>query len=173
MSLNFIKWVEVLENTPAVVSALLHNISDEWTNRNEGENTWTAKEVIAHLIVCEQTNWLPRARIILSDNELKTFVPMDMTGHFKVAEDNTLQQLLFQFKDLRERSLEELKKYKLQEHDLLKIATHPVAGEVSLQQVIATWVSHDMAHISQIARIIAKQNTDYVGNFKRYLKILG
>lgn len=172
MNFSLEKSLEILENTPHVVSTLLRNLSDDWTIKNEGENTWSAKEVVAHLIVCEETDWLTRARIILSDKQDKTFVPIDMTAHFEIAQNNSLKDLLFQFKQLREIGTDELKAFNLQEHDFLKTANHPVLGAVNLQQLIATWVTHDLTHIAQIARVIAKQNNDLVASFKTYLSIL-
>lgn len=172
MQFNINQWLEVLKNTPEVVFAMLHNLSEEWISQNEGENTWTAKEVLAHLVLCEETNWLLRARIILSDNRDKTFDLIDMTAHLEIARNQSLQELLHKFRELRKTGVEELKSYHLQEQDFLKTAIHPVTGEVNLQQVISTWLTHDMTHIAQIARIIAIQNKDLVGSFKQYLSIL-
>lgn len=172
MTLDFNKWAEVLNNTPGVLLALFHDLSDDWVSRNEGESTWTAKEVLAHLIVCEETNWLPRAKIILADNEHKLLNPINMEAHFALAQNNSVQQLLVQFQELRTHSIAYLKGCNLDEEDLAKAAIHPVTGEVTLGQIIATWLSHDMTHISQIARIIAKQNKNLVGSFERYLSIL-
>ncbi|SKB40055.1 DinB family protein [Daejeonella lutea] len=170
--MDFKKWAEVLTNTPKTLSSLFHNLSDEWINANEGENTWNAKEVLAHLIVCEETNWLPRAKIILAGDEQQVFTPINMEAHFQLAENNPVRHLLEQFNDLRSYSIRYLKDCKLREEDLSKTALHPVMGAVTLRQILATWVAHDMTHISQIARIIAKQNKDYVGSFERYLRIL-
>ena len=117
MPLDVHKWMEILQNIPSVISALLHNLSDEWTAQNEGENTWTVREVLAHLIVCEETNWLPRVRIVLSDNQHKPLDPIDMRVHFSIAQKKTLQQLIFQFKTFRKNGIVELKRYNLQEYD--------------------------------------------------------
>ena len=172
MKFSFNKSLEILESTPMVISALLINLSDEWTEENEGEGTWTAKEVVAHLIVCEETNWLSRTRVILYDSVDKIFVPIDMALHFKIADTNMLPDLIDQFKNLRESSLSEIKGFNLQEEDFLKIAIHPKIGEVSLQELISAWVTHDLTHIAQISRVIAKQNIGLVGGFSEYLKIL-
>jgi uncharacterized damage-inducible protein DinB len=169
MEFSFNKTVEIIANTPDAVFALLHNLSDDWINQNEGDNTWTVKEVIAHLIECEETNWLPRIRIILNSPE-RVFAPMDMQAHFEIAKNNSLQELLIKFKELRVSALSELKG--LQEADFFKSAIHPVIGEVMIHQLISTWATHDMAHLAQIARIIAKQNKEFVGGFKQYLNIL-
>lgn len=166
MNFSLEKSVEIITNTPNVVTALLYNLSDEWTTSNEGENTWTVKEVIAHLIVCEETDWLPRARIILSDNKEKNLAPIDMTAHFAIAKNNSLQDLLTQFKELRKSGIEEIKAHNLQEYDFLKTAQHPVIGQVTLRDLIAAWVTHDLTHIAQMVRVMAKQNKNLVGNFK-------
>lgn len=171
MKFSLEKSLEILERTPNVISAMLQNLSEHWTNYNEGENTWTAKEVVAHLIICEETDWLPRIKIILNSPET-VFSPIDMQAHFKIAKDNELQTLLNQFEEHRKLGLNELKSFELSDSDFLKTGIHPKCGAVTLQQVISTWVAHDMSHIAQIARIIAKQNSELVGSFKQYLKIL-
>ena len=172
MKFSLNKSLEIIENTPLVISALLNNLSDDWTTNNEGENTWTAKEVVAHLVVCEDSDWLPRIRIILSDSQDKTLAPVDMKTHLRIAENNTLQHLIKQFKQLREYSINEIKSLNLQETDFLKTAHHPVIGEVSLQQIISTWVTHDLTHLAQISRVMAKQYKTEVGPFKEFLSIL-
>ncbi|WP_343636366.1 DinB family protein [Fluviicola sp.] len=171
MEFSLDKSLEIIANTPVVISTLLHNLSDDWTDRNEGENTWTVKEVVAHLIECEQTNWLPRIRIVLNSPET-VFAPMDMQAHMEQAKNHSLGELLVQFDQLRANAIRELKQYDLKEEDFLKTATHPVIGKVSLVNLISTWTAHDMTHLAQIARIIARQNKELVGNFKQYLNIL-
>lgn len=172
MKFTIEKSIEIIERTPKVLLTLLKDLSSEWTEFNEGENTWTAKEIIAHLIICEQTDWIPRARIILSDGIDKAFVPLDMAAHFELATNNSLDQLLMDFQSLRMQSIGELLGYNLSDDDYTRTAMHPKIGEVNLAQLIATWVTHDLAHIAQIARVIAKQNAALVGPFKDFLKIL-
>ena len=155
MNFSLDKSIEVLQNTPHFTSALLQNLSPDWTTKNEGESTWNAKEVLAHLIVCEETDWIPRARIILSESSSKTFTPIDMEAHFAIAKNNTLEELLKEFKKLRKQSIIELLGYNLNENDYKRTAIHPKIGEVNLQQLIATWVTHDLTHIAQIVRVIA------------------
>lgn len=171
MEFSFDKSLEIISNTPTVLSALLHNLSDDWVNHNEEENTWTVKEVVAHLIICEQTNWIPRIRIILNSPET-VFPPIDMQAHFKLAANHSITDLLEQFGQIRAVGISELKDYNLRETDFLKTANHPVIGKVSLSQLISTWTAHDLTHLAQIARILAKQNKDLVGNFNQYLNIL-
>lgn len=171
MEFSLNKSIEILTNTPVAVSALLNHLSDDWTMNNEGENTWTVKEVVAHLIVCEETNWMPRIRLILDSPE-SVFAPMNMQEHFEIAQNHPLSELLIKFSRLRESAINELTRYKLREADLLKNATHPVIGKVNLSQLISTWTAHDLTHLAQIARIMARQNKDLVGGFKQYLTLL-
>jgi len=171
MEFSLEKSLEVLTNTPDVLMAVFNNISDEWTTSNEGENTWTAQQVIAHLIVCEQTNWLPRAKVFLSETK-ETLVAIDMKVHFGIAASHTTLNLLHQFRQLRESSLKEIKSFNLQNTDLLRTAIHPKLGEVYLYQLIAAWVTHDLTHLAQITRIMAKQNKEHVGGFQLFLNIL-
>ena len=174
MSMKFSlgKSLEIIENTPAVISVLLNNLSDDWTMANEGPNTWSVKEIVAHLIVCEETDWLPRAKIILSNTPHKTFVPIDMLGHYKLAENYSLAHLITRFQELRKISLTELKSLNINEEDHLITGSHPVIGEVNLKQLISTWVAHDLAHLSQILRVMAKQYKEKVGPFKELFTIL-
>ncbi|MBI3235608.1 MAG: DinB family protein [Bacteroidetes bacterium] len=172
MEFSLSKSLEIIGSTPTVLYAMVASLSDEWVNMNEGENTWTVKEVVAHLVVCEETNWMPRLRIMLSDSSDKSLKSIDMNRQFDVAKENSLQELLQRFNQLRKDSVEELKAYHLQDKDFSKTAIHPVIGEVNLQQLISTWTAHDLTHIAQIARVLAKQNKELVGGFERYLKIL-
>lgn len=171
MNFTLEKSLEILENTPNAISALLQHLSEEWTNNNEGENTWTAKEVVAHLIICEETDWLPRIKIILN-NPKTVFSPIDMQAHFELAKHYSMTELLIQFSTQRKKGIKAIKEMNLQQNDFLKTGTHPVAGKIMLQELIATWATHDLTHIAQIARIMAKQNRESVGNFKQFLTIL-
>jgi len=164
--------LEILTRTPDVLSSLLSDLSEEWINGNEGEGTWSAKEVVAHLIVCENTDWLPRAKIILSDQTDKTLEGIDMTAHFELARKNSLETLLNEFKTERENSLAALNNFHLQPKDFTKTAIHPQIHEVNLQQLLSTWVVHDLSHIAQVTRVMAKQYRNEVGPFKAFLKIL-
>lgn len=172
MNFSLNKSLEILENTPIVISTLLNNLSDDWIFANEGENTWTVKEVIAHLIVCEKTDWLIRAKTILSSSDNKTFLPIDMLAHFELSKNNSLRFLINEFKQLRQNNIKEINNFNINEMDLLKTGIHPIIGEVNLQQLVASWVTHDLTHLAQIFRIMAKQNRENVGAFRTYLKIL-
>ncbi|WP_114788849.1 DinB family protein [Niabella yanshanensis] len=172
MKFTLSKSLEIIERTPGVIYAMLSGLSDEWVTSNEGDATWNAKEVVAHLIICEQTNWLARAKIILSDDANKNLEPIDMTTHFELAKNHSLETLLHMFKTLREESVAALKNFNLQLEDFTKHAFHPKIFEVNLQQLIATWVTHDLSHLTQISRIMAQQYKNEVGPFEAYLKIL-
>jgi hypothetical protein len=172
MTFTLTKSLEILEKTPCVLSNLLSGLSEAWINGNEGQNTWSAKQVVAHLIVCEETNWLPRAKIMLFDNTNKTLEPISMTSHFDIAVRHTLDTLLHDFQTLRKNGIVELKSYHLKDSDFIKSAFHPEIHEVNLQQLISTWVIHDLTHINQISRVLAKQYKNEVGSFKKYLKLL-
>lgn len=172
MKFTLSKSLEIIERTPGVIYAMLWGLSDEWVTGNEGDNTWNAKEVVAHLIICEKTNWLARAKIILSNDANKNLEPIDMTTHFELAKSNSLETLLHDFKVLREESVAALKNFNLQHNDFTKTAFHPKIFEVNLQQLIATWVTHDLSHLTQISRIMAQQYKSEVGPFEAYLKIL-
>jgi uncharacterized damage-inducible protein DinB len=172
MKFSLNKSLEILQATPNVLGVMLNDLSDDWIIANEGENTWSAKEVLAHLIICERTNWLVRVKIMLSDSIVKTLVPIDMAAHFELAKNSLLPNLLNEFKQLRDSSIKELNYLQLGENCLQKTAIHPTLGEVNLQQLIATWVTHDLSHITQISRVLAKQNKEHVGPFVTFLKIL-
>lgn len=166
------KALQVLKNTPAVIETLFHDVNEDWINTNEGENTWTPKQVLAHLIICEITNWLPRAKIILSEKGEKSLPPMDMNAHFDLAQNQSTEKLLAFFQQIRKEALTEVDSLNITGEDLAKTASHPVIGTVNLQQLIATWVTHDLAHLVQITRTMARQNKEFVGGFGRYLNIL-
>jgi hypothetical protein len=172
MKFSLEKLLVILENTPAVISTLLDSLDDEWIMAKESENTWTVKDVVAHLIVCEQTNWIPRAQIILSEEQERVLTTVDMNVHFEMAQGNTLENLIELFKNSRKSSLNTLKGFNLQDKDFDKIAIHPKIGEVTLKQLISTWATHDLTHLTQITRIMAKQNKENVGAFESFLNIL-
>ncbi|MGN7786870.1 DinB family protein [Niabella sp. 22666] len=172
MKFTLSKSLEIIERTPGVIYAMLSGLSDEWVTGNEGDNTWNAKEVVAHLIICEKTNWLVRAKIMLSNDANKNLEPIDMATHFELAKNNSLETLLHDFKILREESVAALKNFNLQQDDFIKTAFHPKIFEVNLQQLIATWVTHDLSHLTQISRTMAQQYKSEVGPFAAYLKIL-
>ncbi len=172
MNFDLNKSLEVLERTPAVLEVMLHNISIDWTSRNEGGETWSVYDIIGHLIHGERTNWIPRAKIILSRDANRTFEPFDRVAQFKESDGKSLAQLLEKFKAVRQENIEYLRSITFTHNELEKKGIHPALGEVTLGQLLSTWVVHDLDHISQISRVMAKQYKTAVGPWAEYLRIL-
>jgi uncharacterized damage-inducible protein DinB len=164
--------IEILERTPGVLISLLHGISDDWTSKNEGAQTWSAYDVIGHLIHGEKTDWITRAEIILSGKGDRKFEVFDRFAQFQDSKGKSLTQLLEEFKMLREKNIERLRAKNLTRDDFAKTGTHPAFGEVTLGQLLSTWVVHDLNHIAQISRVMAKQYQTEVGPWLQYLGIL-
>ncbi|MDD7887915.1 DinB family protein [Flavivirga sp. 57AJ16] len=163
---------EILERTPNTLNAMLSNLSDAWIYTNEGDNTWSVFDIVGHLIHGEKTDWIIRAKMILSDSENKTFESFDRFAQFENSKGKTLQQLLEAFSELRAKNLKALKQLEITESQLDMKATHPELGEVTLKELLATWVAHDLGHMAQIARVMAKQYKDEVGPWEAFIPIL-
>ena len=172
MKCEVTKALEILENTPKTINALLNNVSDPWLFCNEGESTWSPFDIVGHLIHGEKTDWIPRMQIILSNFENRTFEPFDRYAQFKLSEGKTLSELLQTFTRLRQTNIKILKELNLTEEQLHLKGIHPELGEVTLSQLLATWVTHDLGHIAQIARVMAKQYKTEVGPWIDYIPIL-
>jgi len=172
MKFNLPQAIEVLERTPIVLDTLLHGLSTEWTTNNEGGDTWSPYDVMGHLIHGEKTDWTQRMEIILSQGDNKTFASFDRFAQFEESKGKTLTQLLDEFKTARQYNLAILKSKNLTGSDLTKTGTHPMFGTVTLEQLLATWVAHDLNHIAQISRVMAKQYKEEVGPWIEYLRIL-
>jgi DinB superfamily len=172
MDFSLIKSIEILERIPDVLRTLLQNISIDWTSNNEGGETWSAYDIIGHLIHGEKTDWITRAAIILSTNEDKTFEPFDRFAQFEESDNKSLSDLLDEFKIFRKKNIDWLRSKNITEKDLKEKGIHPSFGEVSLSQLLATWVVHDLNHIAQISRVMAKQYKVEVGPWIEYLRIL-
>jgi len=166
------KSLEILERTPNVLIAMLQDISSDWTSPNEGGDSWSVYDIIGHLIHGEKTDWVPRTEIILSENSDKKFTPFDRFAQFEDSKGKTLNQLLKEFKMLRERNIEQLRSKKITDKNLEEIGIHPAFGNVTLSQLLSTWVVHDLNHIAQISRVMAKQFKVEVGPWTEYLRIL-
>lgn len=162
----------VLERTPDVLSTLLEGLPRGWVEGNEGPDTWSPYDVIGHLIHGERTDWIPRARLILEKGHTVPFEPFDRFAMFRASKGRTLSQLLAQFAALRKSNLETLRGWNLTAKDLARRGRHPSLGDVTLGQLLATWVAHDMDHVVQIARVMAKQYTNEVGPWTEYLSVL-
>lgn len=172
MKFELSKSLEILERTPDILKSLLMNLSSDWTTKNEGQDTWSPYDVIGHLIHGEKTDWIPRAKIILSQNEDRQFESFDRFAQYKESQGKSLSQLLDEFETLRTKNLSELQALTISDHDLKREGVHPEFGKVNLGQLLATWTVHDLGHISQITRVMAKQYTNEVGPWKNYLSIL-
>lgn len=172
MEFDLNRALEVLEKTPSVMEAMLQGLSEQWTYKNEGEQTWSPFDVIGHLIHGEKTDWIPRMEIILAQQTGSEFEPFDRFAQFKNSEGKNLQQLLEEFKSLRKRNLEIVRAKNVTERHLQLKGKHPALGEVTLAQLLATWVAHDLNHVAQVARVMAKQYRNEVGPWFEYLGIL-
>lgn len=164
--------VEILEKTPGTLRALVGGLSDPWILTDEGPDTWSPYDVVGHLIHGEETDWIARIKIILEHGESRTFTPFDRFAFFRKSKGKTLGELLETFAKLRKENLRALDELKLEPRHYDLKGTHPEFGQVTLGQLIATWAVHDLSHIAQIVRTMAKQYHDAVGPWKAYLSIL-
>jgi len=166
------KSIEILERTPAVVTALLQGLSSEWLFNNEGADTWSPYDIIGHYIEGEKTDWMPRMRIILSDHDDKRFVPFNRFAQLNNDKNKPINALLNEFSEWRKNNILELREANLNEEKLNKKGIHPEFGEVTLRQLLATWVAHDLNHIHQISRVMAKQYKEEIGPWTRYISVV-
>jgi len=164
--------VQILERTPSVLSAMLRGLGPNWYANSEGEDAWSAFDVVGHLVHGEETDWIVRARIILEHGTAQPFVPFDRFAQLERFKDVSLGDLLARFSELRAQNLAMLNGWDLSEAQLDLEGTHPEFGRVSLRQLLATWAVHDLNHIAQIARVMAKAYTDEVGPWRAYLSVL-
>jgi uncharacterized damage-inducible protein DinB len=172
MNFTIEKSIEILERTPNVLNTMLQNISADWTSNNEGGETWSVYDIIGHLIHGEKTDWIPRTAIILSEKPDRTFEPFDRFSQFEESEGKSLTKLLDEFKILRKKNIKYLRSKKITGKKLEEKGIHPAFGEVTLSQLLSTWVVHDLNHIAQISRVMAKQYKAAVGPWIEYLRIL-
>ena len=164
--------VAILERTPATLDALLRGLPATWTRATEGDATWSPFDVVGHLIHGERTDWLSPVRVILEHGEEREFDKFDRFAQFRESADRTLDELLDQFAALRRASLRELQSLPLTGVDLDRRGRHPALGAVTLRQLLATWVAHDLDHLMQISRVLALQYADEVGPWRAYLRII-
>lgn len=164
--------VDVLQRTPAVVRALLDGLGEAWVRGTEGPDTFSPFDVVGHLIDGEETDWMVRARIILARGPDPRFEPYDRFRHRARNADRTLDSLLDEFARLRAANLEQLRSWKLMERELGLTGVHPSFGPVTLRRLLAAWVVHDLSHIAQIARVMAKQYREAVGPWVPFLPVL-
>ena len=164
--------IEILERTPVVIREMLSGLSTSWIDGNEGADTWSPYVIVGHLIHGERTDWIPRAEIILAHGGAGRFTPFDRFAQFRESEGKSLDELLQEFARLRAQSLSTLGGWNLTETQLRLEGEHPEFGAVTLRQLLSTWVAHDLGHIAQIARVMAKQYRDEVGPWRAYLPVM-
>jgi hypothetical protein len=172
MEQNLEHTISLLSRTPAALNALLRDLPEAWTCRNEGGNTWNAFDVIGHLVYAEHADWMPRIKMILQFGKSKAFEPFDRLGQVRESQGKTLGQLLDEFTRVRSNNLDELRTLNLRQPDLERRGRHPSLGAVTLSQLLATWASHDLTHLHQISRIMAHQYREAVGPWSAYLGVL-
>ena len=164
--------IAVLGRTPAALDALLRGLPDGWIIAHEGGQTWSPFDVVGHLIHGEQTDWMPRLRIILEHGESRPFEKFDRLAQFNASAGRTLPELLDEFAGLRRHNLADLAALRLSDADLDRRGRHPELGVVTALQLLATWVAHDLDHVVQIARVMAGLYSDEVGPWRAYLRII-
>lgn len=172
MPFDLAETLDILERTPAVLDSLLRGTSASWHGRNEGPDTWSALDVVGHLIYGEETDWVPRARIVLEHGETHPFEPFDRFAQERLFADWTLERLLDRFAELRRSNLETVRGWSLTEALLDLTGHHPDFGTVNLRQLFAAWSIHDLNHLAQISRVMAGRYTEEVGPWRAYLSIL-
>src|SRR5215203_5688549 len=164
--------IEVLQRTPVTLNSLLRDLPEQWLAQNEGPETWSPYDVIGHLIHGEETDWIPRVKIIIEHGETRAFEPFDRVAMFDEAKGKSIVELLDTFAHLRAENLRELQTMNLTADLLDKRGRHPELGVVTLKQLLSTWVVHDLGHIRQVVRVMSKQYREAVGAWKAYLSIL-
>ncbi|HEX7844263.1 MAG TPA: DinB family protein [Chitinophagaceae bacterium] len=172
MNFSLERSYEILERTPAVLKELLQDLHDDWTMNNEGPDTFSPYDVVGHLIHGEKTDWPHRVKLILAEGGNKSFVPYDRFAMFEESKGKNLSQLLDEFEELRRKNMQWLRSVKLTATDLDKKGIHPKFGEVTLRQLLSTWVVHDLTHEAQITRVMAKQYKEAVGPWSEFFRIL-
>jgi hypothetical protein len=169
---NLTEAIALLTRTPATLDALLRGMPDIWTHSNEGKDTWSAFDIVGHLVAGERTDWMPRLRIILENGETRPFNPFDRFAQSRESQGKSLEQLLDEFARLRNESLTTLQALNLQPQDFNRRGRHPALGTVTLSQLLATWAVHDLTHLHQLSRVMAYQYREAVGPWSAYLGVL-
>ncbi len=165
--------IALLDHTPRVLESLLGDLPPEWATANEGGDSWSPFDVVGHFIQGERTDWIPRAGIILKHGPSKPFEPFDRFAQFEASKGKKLRDLLDTFAALRQENIAALRAMNLQPGDFARKGQHPELGKVTLGQLIATWAAHDLDHLNQIVRTLARQYTGDVGPWRAYLGVLG
>jgi len=162
----------ILARTPAILEAWLRDLPDLWVHGTEGPGTWSPYHVVGHLLHGERTDWMPRIQICLSSDAERRFTPFDREAMLREHADTPLPELLRAFRTAREDNLALLGALDIRPAHFSRTATHPVFGEVTLGQLLATWVAHDLSHLSQISRTMAKQYREAVGPWRQFLSVM-
>jgi len=164
--------IAILDRTPKVIRTWLQGLPDPWVFNNDGGESWSPFDVLGHFTHGERTDRIPRAEIILSEDQNKTFEPFDRWAQFQDSQGKSLDELLDTFEALRAKNLEKLRGFDLQPSDYERTGIHPDLGTVTLKQLLATWVAHDLNHLGQIAEVMARQYRNAVGPRQAYIDIL-
>ena len=164
--------IALLSHTPAALNALLRDLPEAWTHRNEGGSSWTAYDIVGHLVYCERADWMPRARMILEHGESRGFEPLDRLAQNRESQGKSLAQLLDEFARLRAVNVSQLRAMNLRPEDLERRGTHPNFGAVTLSQLLATWAAHDLTHLHQLSRVMAYQYREAVGSWTKFLGVM-
>jgi hypothetical protein len=172
MQHNLEHTISLLSRTPVALDALLRDLPETWTLRNEGERSWTAFDVVGHLIHADRTDWIPRAKVILQFGDTQPFPAFDRRGYIRESQGKSLSHLLDEFAQVRSEKLDELRALDLRPADLERHGRHPALGLVTLSELLATWAAHDLTHLHQISRIMAHQYRQAVGPFSAYLGVM-
>lgn len=162
----------VLRRTPDILRVWLSDLPSSWITANEGPETWSPFDIVGHLIHGERTDWMVRVELIFVHGDSQPFTPFDRFAQFRDSRGKSLGQLLDTFTDLRSSNLARLESLDLKPEDLVRRGRHPELGPVTLGQLLATWVAHDLNHLAQIARVMGRQYTDAVGPWVEYLPML-
>jgi hypothetical protein len=172
MNFDLVDGVAVLARTPATLRAMLDGLPAAWVDATEGPETWSPYVIVGHLIHGERTDWISRAQIILAQGADRQFTPYDRFAQFQESQGKSLAELLDEFARLRAENLATLTAWHLTDAQLDLTGEHPEFGAVTLRQLLATWVAHDLGHIAQTARVMAKQYRDAIGPWRAYLPIV-
>lgn len=173
VELDLAEALPLLERTPRVLDAMLRALPSAWTDATEGDATWSPRVVLGHLIHGERTDWIPRARLILAQGPDRRFEPFDRFAQLRSGTERSVGEMLDEFAALRAANLTLLREWRLTATEMALEGEHPELGAVTLEQLLSTWVAHDLGHIAQIARVMAGRYRETVGPWRAYLPILG
>jgi len=172
MNFDLSAQIPLLQRTPPTLRAMLDGLPPAWSDATEGPGTWSPAAIVGHLVHGERVNWIPRARVILEHGPAQPFTPFDREPNSSDRAGKSLGELLDEFAELRAANLATLAGWRLDERQLGLEGTHPDFGRVTLSQLLATWVAHDLGHVAQVARVMAKQYREAVGPWRAYLPVM-